>query len=170
MLSPVTVQLGENYLQLKKKSFFLVSGNRNVIASGRFNLEASRFKGFIISSASPMFADIGESCRWFIPGKVKLFATSTSCSPLYPCNGKCKANVLFLSESHLFPSLQRKLYSFTYLDLKEAGSRTGCVEFCSYKPPLASTDASKCKTNREPEKKMHYGGTAPPVANSLLLC
>lgn len=65
-------------LQLKKKYIFLISANCDRIASGYLNMEVSGFTGFIISRAFPhLFADIGESHRWFIPGKVRVLGTRT---------------------------------------------------------------------------------------------
>lgn len=67
-----------NQLQLKKKYISLISANCDIIASGYFNMEVSGFTGCITSRAFPhLFADIGESHRWFIPGKVKVLGTRT---------------------------------------------------------------------------------------------
>lgn len=58
----------------------MVSVKSNRFTSEHFTLEVSGFKGFIISSVPsllPMFADIGENHRWFVPGKSSCYVPGT---------------------------------------------------------------------------------------------
>lgn len=86
-----------NQLQLKKKYISLISANCDIIASGYFNKEVSGFTGFITSRAFPhLFADIGESHRWFIPAKVKVLGTRTGFFFLHKMENVKQMSSLFL--------------------------------------------------------------------------